>query len=131
MSSSWKAPTMDRITVTMQPLLRETRLLVMAGRHEVMRAVLGPATASHPRAAATLLEGLSLWHQQALAVVLCAGDEANSSATRMFDALGFGVKTVHYDVEVAFPAHPRRGRRIPGFGNFGDLRQLCLEGVTP
>ena len=130
MPSPWKARTMERLTVTMQPLPRETRLLVMAGRDEVMRAILGPATASHPRAAATLLEGLSLWHQRAVSVVLCADDEASSSATRMFDDLGFGVKTVHYDVEVAFPAHPRRGRRIQGFGNFGDLRQLCLEGVA-
>jgi hypothetical protein len=113
----------------MQPLPRETRLLAMAGRDEVMRAILGPTTLSHPRAAATLLEGLALWHQQALSVVLCADAPACSSATRMIDDLGFGTKTVHYDVEVAFPAHPRRGRRIHGFGNFGDLRQLCLEGV--
>jgi hypothetical protein len=102
----------------------------MAGRDEVMRAILGPTTQSHPRAAATLLEGLALWHQQALSVVLCVDASASSSASRMYDDLGFGVKTVHYDVEVAFPAHPRRGRRIQGFGNFGDLRQLCLEGVT-
>lgn len=115
----------------MQPLPRETRLLVMEGRDERMRAILGPTTASHPRAAATLLEGLSLWHQQALSVVLCADVEASSSATRMFDALGFGAKTVHYDVELALLGHPRRGRRIRGFGNFADLRQLCLEGVTP
>ena len=122
---------MERITVTMQPLLRETRLLVMAGRDEVMRAILGPATASHPRAAATLLEGLSLWHQQAVSVVLCVDVEASSSATRMLDDLGFGVKTVHHDVDVALRARPRRGRRIQGFGNFDDLRRLCLEGVTP
>ena len=96
-----------------------------------MRAILGPTTASHPRAAATLLEGLSLWHQQALSVVLCADVEACSSATRMYDTLGFGAKTVHYDVELALLGHPRRGRRFQGFGNFGDLRQLCLEGVTP
>jgi hypothetical protein len=119
-----------RITVTMQPLPQETRLLVMSGRDELMRAILGPTTASHPRAAATLLEGLSLWHQQALSVVLCADAEVCSSATRMLDQLGFGTRTVHYDVEVAFLAHPRRGRRLQGFGNFTDLRQLCLEGVT-
>ena len=128
---SRKARAMERIRVMMQPEPRETRLLVMSGRHEVMRAILGPVTASHPRAAATFLEGLSLWHQQALSVVLFASDAASSSATRMFDDLGFGVKTVHYEVEVAFPAHPRRSRRIQGFGNFGELRQLGLEGVTP
>jgi hypothetical protein len=121
---------MDRITVTMQPLPHETRLLAMAGRDEVMRAILGPTTASHPRAVATLLEGLSLWHQQALSVVVCADVEASSSATRMIDALGFGARTVHYDVEVALLARPRRGRRLGGFGNFGSLRQLCLEGVS-
>ena len=130
MSSSPKARTMERFTVTMQPLPRETRLLVMARRDEVMRAILGPTTLSHPRAAATLLEGLAPWHQQALSVVLCADASASSSATRMLDDLGFGVKTVHYDVEVAFREPHRRGRRIQGFGNFGDLRQLVLEGAT-
>ena len=48
----------------------------------------------------------------------------------MYDNLGFGVKTVHYEVEVALRDLHRRGRRIQGFGSFGDLRQLCLEGVT-
>ena len=38
---------MERITVTMQPLPGETRLLVMAGKHELMRAILGPTTASY------------------------------------------------------------------------------------
>ena len=125
---------MERISVTMQPLACETRLLVMAGRHELMRAVLGPATAGHPRAAATRLEGLSLWHQQALSVVVRVGDEGTSAATRatgVLDDLLFGQRSVHYDVEVAFPGRPRRGRRIQGFGDFADLRQLCIEGVTP
>ncbi len=120
---------MERITVTLQPLPREPRLLVMSVRDEVMRAIVGPTTASHPHAAATPLEGLSLWHQQVLSVVLCADGPGSSSATRMFDDLGFGVRTVHHD-EVAFPAHPRRARRVHGLGNFGDGRQLCLEGVA-
>jgi hypothetical protein len=34
------------------------------------------------------------------------------------------------DVEVAFPAHRRRGRRFQGFDLFGDLHQLCVEKVT-
>lgn len=122
---------MERMTVTMEPLPRETRILVMSGRDEVMRAILGPTTASHPRAVATLMEGLSLWHQRPLSVVLCVDAEASFSATRMLDELGFGARTVHYEVEVAFRAHRRRGRRIQGLGNFGDLRQLCLEGVAP
>jgi hypothetical protein len=120
---------MERLVVTMKPLPHETRLLVMAGKDEVMRAILGPTTASHPRAASTLMEGLALWHQRALSVVLCADVEACSSATRMLDDLGFGTRTVHYDVEVALRGHRRRGRRIQGLGHFGDLRQLCIEGV--
>jgi len=116
--------------VTMQPLRGETRLLAMAGRDEVMRAILGPTTARHPRAAATLMEALALSHRQALSVVLCADVEACSSATQRIDDLGFGTKSVHYDVEVAFRAHQRRGPRGHGLGNFGDLRQLRLEEVT-
>jgi len=138
MSLSPKAPAMGRMTVTMQPLPRETRLLVMAGRHEVMRAVLVPTTSSHPRAATKLLEGLEglpPWHQQVLSVVLCADASVSSSATRMYDDLGFGVKTVHYEVEVevevAFRDPHRRGRRRAGFGNFADLRRLCLGVCLP
>lgn len=41
---------MERLVVTMQPLRQETRVLAMAGKDEVMRVVLGPAVASHPRA---------------------------------------------------------------------------------
>lgn len=126
-----KARTMDRMVVTMEPLAHETRVLVMQGRDERMRAVLGPMTSSHPRAAATLLEGLALWHQQALSVVLCADVEASLSATRMIDGLGFGVRSVHYEVEVALRAHREQSRRFRGFGNFAHLRQLCLEGVSP
>ena len=122
---------MERLTVTMQPMPSETRLLVMAGRHEAMRALLGPATSSHPRAAATLLEGISLWYQQALSVVLYADAEPSSSATQLFDNLGIGERTVHYNVDVALRAWTGQGRRIPGFGKFSDLRKLCLEGVSP
>lgn len=119
---------MERLVVTMQPLRQETRVLAMAGK-EVTRAVLGPAAASHPRAAPTLMETLALLHQKASSVVLCADVEACSSATRRIDDLGLGVRTIHDDVEVALRAHRRRGRRIHGLGHFADLRPLCLEGV--
>ena len=115
----------------MEPLPRETRVLVMAGRDEVMRAILGPTTASHPRAVSTFLEGLALWHQQALSVVLCADVEACSSATRLLDGLGFGTKNVHYNVELAFRDERNQGRRLRGPGNFRDLQKLCLEGCAP
>ena len=105
--------------------------MMMEGRDERMRAVLGPATGAHPRAAETLLEGLALWHQQALSVVLCANVWDGTSPLRLEDALGFGVKNVHFEVEVAVCQGKRRPRRISALGNFGDLRQLCLLGVMP
>ena len=40
----------DQLTVTMDPGPMGTRILVMEGRDERMRALLGPATATHPRA---------------------------------------------------------------------------------
>jgi hypothetical protein len=123
---------MNRWTVTMEPRADETRVLMMEGQDERMRAVLGPATQAHPRAAQTLLEGLALWHQYPLSVVLCADVEGSFSALQLEDALGFGVRNLHFEVEVALRARGRRRpRRLPGLGSFGDLRQLCLEGVTP
>ena len=103
--------------------------MMMEGRDERMRAVLGPSTSAHPRAAGTLLEGLALWHQRALSVVLCADAGGDTSALRLEDALGFGVRNVHFEVEVALREPVRRPRRLAALGNFGDLRQLCLLGV--
>ena len=103
--------------------------MMMEGRDERMRAVLGPATRAHPRAAETLLEGLALWQQQALSVVLCVDGGGSTSALRLEDALGFGVRNVHFEVEVALREPVRRPRRLPTLGNFSDLRQLCLLGV--
>ena len=121
----------NRLTVTLDPQAGMTRLLMMEGPDERMRAVLGPATAAHPRAAETLLEGLALWHQQALSVVLCADIGDGTSPLRLEDALGFGVRNVHFEVEVALRERRRRPRRLSTLGNFGDLRQLCLTGVQP
>ena len=123
---------MNRWTVTLDPRRDATRVLMMEGRDERMRAVLGPSTSAHPREASTLLEGLALWHQRPLSVVLCADAEESTSALRLEDALGFGVRNLHFDVEVALSSRGdrRRPRRLPGLGSFGDLRQLCLLGVS-
>jgi hypothetical protein len=127
---------MKRWTLTLDPRPTETRVLMMEGRYERLRAVLGPPSTAHPRAGETLLEGLALWHQHALSVVLCVDVDAreSTSALRLEDALGFGVRNVHFDVEVALRGSRvarRRPRRLSTMGSFGDLRQLCLEGVEP
>ena len=99
-----------------------TRLLLVWGETELLRAALPPPGAQHPSAAPTLLEGLSLWLQRPLSVVLCADAEGTSSALGLCDGFGIGNETLHYEVEVVDPRRPRRG-----LGSFQDLRQLGLR----
>ncbi len=119
---------MDKITVMIAPESDRVRILARAGTADVLKAVLGPARAAHPRAAATLLEGLSLWHQQALSVVLLADDSSDGSALCLCDGLGFGQRSVHYAVGLAVREERGRRRRgmLRGLGDFRDLRQLTL-----
>ena len=120
--------TRESLVVTMDPNPRATRILVMDGRDELLRAVLGPMEQTHPRAAVTLLEGLALWHQRALAIAVCVDDRENSSALHLYDGLGEGVRNLHFEVSVV-SRDRRGGRRLSCLGRFGDLRQLSLEGV--
>ena len=69
-----------------------------------------------------MLEGLSLWLQRPLSVVLYADAEETSSALGLCDSFGIGRETLHYEVDVL---DPRRRRR--GLGSFHDLRQLSLR----
>lgn len=118
---------MERITVVMAPEATRVRLLARSGRHDLMKAILGPADQAHPRAVATLLEGLALWHQQTLGVVLCADEPLSGYSLGLCNALGFGERNVHFEVGFA-PRGPRRV--LPGVGNFADLRQLDLLEVV-
>jgi len=117
----------DTITVTIAPEPDRVRILATTPRHDILKAILGPARSAHPRAAATLLEGLALWHQRPLSVVLSADDSDDGFAMGLCDALGLG-RTLHYEVGVAITE--RRGRRrrrdLRGLGDFRDLRQLAL-----
>jgi len=118
---------MDRITVTLAPEAARVRMLASGPEGEILRAVLGPAAEAHPRAAATLLEGLALWHQRPLSVVLCADDSDDGSAMGLYDALGYGVRALHYEVGVALRG-PRPRRTLGGLGDFRDLRRYTLLG---
>jgi hypothetical protein len=121
---------MEMITVVMAPEPLRTRMLALGAQKDVLKAVLPPLSGAHPRAAATVLEGLSLWTQQRLSVVLVVDEEARSSCATsvLCDALGYGESSLHFEVGVA--AHPGRRRRrrlIEGVGDFRDLRPLRLE----
>jgi hypothetical protein len=120
----------ETIVVTIAPERGRVRLLATSGATDILKAVLGPASNAHPRAAATLLEGLALWHQRPLSVVLYAADVDDGSALALCDALGFGQRTLHYDVGVVRAAlRSRRRRALTGVGDFRDLRQLSLGEV--
>lgn len=113
---------MSRPRLICKPSSEATRLLLAWGETELLRATLPPPGAQHASAAPTLLEGLSLWLQRPLSVVLCADAEETSSALGLCDGFGIGRETLHYDVEVVDPRRPRRG-----LGSFRDLRQLGLR----
>ena len=97
-------------------------MLLQWGNRELLRAVLPPPGVAHNRAAATLLEGFSLWIGKPLSVVLCADAQGNSPALGLCDGFGFGNDSVYYSVEVVEP-----GRRR-GMGSFRDLRQMSMRG---
>ena len=118
---------MNPIWVTVAPEPTRVRLLATTPEGELMRAVLGPTSRMHPRAATTLLEGLALWQQLALSVVLYADVSADGCAMGLLDALGGGIRTLHYEVEVAL-RDARRPGRLGGVGNFRDLQQLARAG---
>jgi hypothetical protein len=122
---------MERIKVVVAPKSHETRLLVMQGEHEVLRARLGPPCQVHRMAAPLLLEGLSLWYQRPLSVVLCADEQASfCPITRsLSNGQGFGDSTLSYVVDVVEPGR-RRGKRLGGLGDFRSLRGWC-KGEAP
>ena len=113
---------MPRPRLICKPSPETTRLYLAWGETEMLRAALPPPGAQHPSAAPTLLEGLSLWLQRPLSVVLCADAEETSSALGLCDGFGVGRETLHYEVEVVDPKRARRG-----LGPFSDLRQLSLR----
>jgi hypothetical protein len=112
---------MEKLTAVIRPDLCRTRLLVSYGREEVLKALLAPATQVHRRAAPTLLEGLALWFQQPLGVVLAVDELHDGAALGLCDDFGFGARTVHYHVDVRQRA-ARRG--LVGLGGIGDFRAL-------
>lgn len=111
-----------------------TRVLITQGKTDIGKVVLPPSRSAHPRATATLLEGLSLFLNERLCVVLCVDEHSASCGSHgLLDALGYGERSLFYEVGVAARlsrAERRRAERalhLPGGGGFRDLRQLTWE----
>src|SRR5262245_40814829 len=109
----------------------QTRVLMTAGPRDIGKLILPRAPKAHPRAAATLLEGLSLFLCERLSVVLCVDERSTSCELALLDGLGYGERSLFYEVGVAArmsPADRRAARalRLPG-SDFRDLRHLTLE----
>lgn len=117
---------MESTIVVLSPERMQTRLLMTRPDRDLLKAVLPPLTMAHPRAVMTLLEGLSLWTQQRLFVALAVDEEGRSfaEAEGLCDALGYGTTSVHFEVGVVPRRSRRRGQRLPGVGDFRDLRGL-------
>ena len=118
---------MSEYTVTMSFSAARSRILVTAGADELMRAVLPPPRqVRNDRAALSLLEALALWLDRCPRVVVSAAEADATYSFGLTDEVGNPQRSVYYTVEVVARPPRRRGRRIPGVGDFRDLRQLSL-----
>lgn len=109
----------------------ETRILVEDVSGDRLLARL-PALecAAHPRALASLLEALALWSGSKVHVVLCVDEQCGWEQSGLADALGFGLDTLLFEVEVV-PLARRRNRgvkRLTGLGSFARERSLRRTG---
>jgi len=116
-------------TVLIMPSATRTRVLISQGPDELLRAILpSPAVVHHERSVIQFLQGLSLWLDTKLHVVLCVDAKDAGFCLGLTDEMGIGMRSVYFDVEVHDRrARRRRGQRIRGVGDFADLRQLYLH----
>ena len=118
------------ITVTIHATLETTSLVVKQGSSELLVARLGSTATIHRLALTTLLEGLSLWFQTTLHVALIADSEQIGSWTGLVDGLGFGLRTLHFEVEPVPPEVHLRSVRLRCQVDVRNARRLArmLEG---
>jgi hypothetical protein len=120
---------MDSYRLLISPSTKGTKILLTHGPNEYLKALLPPPSlVRHERAAMTLLEALALWLDVTLPVVLCVDAKDAGFCLGLTDEMGVGNRSVFYRIEVTAreDARPRRGIRIPGVGDFRDIRQLRL-----
>lgn len=116
---------MDSPSLLMWPSATQTRLLLTHGPEEKLRAVLPPLThLRQGRAVTTLLEGLALWMDAPLRVVLCANATAVSYWLGLTDARGVGMRGLFYEVQLVAPRDKRLCAEVDGLGDFEDMHVL-------
>jgi hypothetical protein len=108
---------MQRARVVIKPQYEMARLLLMHEGKDLVRATL-PLRPQNSRAVRLVLEGLAQWLGVPLSVVLYVDGLGNSCGLDLCDALGFGVETLHFEVDVV-------DRRNLGLGSFRDLREIA------
>lgn len=119
---------MESYKVVLSPSAKWTRVLLTHGPDELLRAILPPpAQVLRDRPVPTFLEGLAEWLDVQLPVVLSVDARQAGCCLGLTDDLGLGKSCLYYQVEVQERGlRRRRGTRIRGLGEFGDLRQLRL-----
>jgi hypothetical protein len=117
---------MDELVMTIAATAHETRVLLMHGPDEVMKARLrAVATPAHRFAGPMLCESMALWHDQRVRAVVSAESEEVLFALGLCDGLGIARATLHYVVQPLFTDEPpRRGQRLAGLGNFRGEHRL-------
>lgn len=120
------------IVATILASRQHTELLVTDGPHELLKARIPVSVEPHQRALPTVLEGLSLWYQQPLRVVLSADTGSMWESLGLTDAFGFGCTTLYYSVEVIpGPGQRPKGRRIRSLGSFRQTRRALRVAGMP
>jgi len=112
-----------RATITATPT--ETRVLVQDGTGDRLLARLPSLrAAAHPRALSTLLESLALWCGTIVPVVLYADESSDWQRSGLSDALGLGLDSLFFEIELVPLEHrQRRRKRLTGLGSFARDRQ--------
>jgi hypothetical protein len=109
-----------------------TRILVQDSLGDVLLARLGSIEHAHRYALRMLLEGIALWEQQAMDVVLCADDSCDWYRVGLFEALGVARETALLKIKLV-PSElgpERRVTRLTGLGSFARERGYLRSGGT-
>lgn len=117
---------MAGMRATITATAKQTRILIADEGGDRLIARLEPlSSAAHGRALPTLLEALALWHGEALSVVIYVDESFDWARSGLADALGFGLQTLFYQVEIVPLEASRRLRpkRLSGLGSFASERR--------